>query len=252
MPEFITVKCAQCGGDLRVRKSDQREAHYHLNCAWYELPCSICGKPMRIHRDWDSPPRAHKQCKDAAKAKWYEKPCDECGKPIRVHINSVKVPRSCRACEAKSRKAALSSKDRLRVFLCHASTDKPRVRELYRRLRADGVAPWLDEEELLPGHDWHHEITAAVRNSHVVIVCLSQTSISKAGYVQKEIRHALDIADEKPDGTIFLIPLKLEECDTPQRLQRWQWVKLFEPEGYDKLLRALRTQACATGSNIAA
>lgn len=40
---------------------------------------------------------------------------------------------------------------KLRVFLCHASQDKPIVRELYQRLLAEGwIDPWLDEEKLLP------------------------------------------------------------------------------------------------------
>jgi len=43
---------------------------------------------------------------------------------------------------------------KLRVFLCHASQDKPVVRELYQRLNAEGwIDPWLDEEKLLPGQD---------------------------------------------------------------------------------------------------
>ena len=42
---------------------------------------------------------------------------------------------------------------RLKVFLCHASGDKPAVRELCHRLRAAGFDPWLDEEKLLPGQD---------------------------------------------------------------------------------------------------
>jgi len=38
---------------------------------------------------------------------------------------------------------------KLRVFLCHASQDKPIVRELYQRLFAEGwIDPWLDEEKL--------------------------------------------------------------------------------------------------------
>ena len=37
----------------------------------------------------------------------------------------------------------------LMVFLCHASDDKPAVRRLHRRLRADGYSPWLDEEDFL-------------------------------------------------------------------------------------------------------
>jgi hypothetical protein len=133
----------------------------------------------------------------------------------------------------------------LRIFLCHSSADKPAVRELYQRLRADGFEPWLDEEDLIPGQDWRREIPKAVKNSDVVIVCLSSGSVNKAGYVQKEIKFALDTADEQPEDTIFIIPLKLEECKVPDRLSRWQWVNYFTNNGYSKLLRALNAR---TGS----
>jgi len=131
----------------------------------------------------------------------------------------------------------------LKVFLCHASGDKPAVRDLYRRLCSDGIAPWLDEEDLLPGQDWQLEIPKAVRSSDAVIICLSSRAVTKAGYVQREIRYALDVADEKPEGAIFLIPLRLEECEAPERLRRWQWVDLFRETGYERLLRALRARA---------
>ena len=97
------------------------------------------------------------------------------------------------------------SNRKLRVFLCHASGDKPAVRKLYQRLVKDGVAPWLDEEDLAPGQDWEVEIRKAVQASDIVLVCLSLRSITKEGFVQKEIKFALDAADEKPQGTIFLI-----------------------------------------------
>ena len=96
----------------------------------------------------------------------------------------------------------------LKVFLCHASADKPKVRTLYRRLVEAGFDPWLDEEKLLPGQEWDLEIRKAVRASDVVIVCLTRNSVNKEGYVQKEIRMALDVADEKPEGTIYLIPAR--------------------------------------------
>ena len=42
----------------------------------------------------------------------------------------------------------MPSKQKLRVFLCHASQDKPIVRELYQRLNAEGwIEPWLDERK---------------------------------------------------------------------------------------------------------
>lgn len=135
----------------------------------------------------------------------------------------------------------------LRVFLCHSSNDKQRVRELYSRIGADGFNPWLDEEDLLPGQDWHKEITKAVRNSDVVIVCLSAGSINKRGYVQRELKYALDVADEQPEGTIFLIPLKLEECNVPEQLSRWHWVNFFEEKGYSRLLSALKARAKELG-----
>ncbi len=131
----------------------------------------------------------------------------------------------------------------LRVFLCHSSSDKPYVQKLYQRLKSDNFDPWLDEENLLPGQDWKLEIPKAVRKADIVIVCLSRNSVTKAGYVQKEIKDALDIADEQPEGTIFLIPLKLEECEVPDRLSRWQWVNYFDENGYKRLLNTLHTRA---------
>ena len=138
----------------------------------------------------------------------------------------------------------------LRVFLCHSSGDKPAVRALYQRLCAEGIDAWLDEEKLLPGQDWQREIPKAVRASDVVIVCLSRGSITKAGYVQREIKFALDAADEQPEGAIFLIPARLEECESPDRLSRWQWVNLHEAKGYERLMRALRTRAEALGISL--
>lgn len=130
----------------------------------------------------------------------------------------------------------------LKIFLCHSSGDKPAVRNLYQQLKANAFIPWLDEENLLPGQDWQIEIPKAVKESNVVIVCLSQSSTTKEGYVQKEIKYALDVADEKPEGTIFIIPLRLEECNVSERLSRWQWVNLYEDNGFEKLKRALQVR----------
>ena len=58
---------------------------------------------------------------------------------------------------------------------------------------------------------------------------------------------ALDVADELPEGTIFLIPLKLENCKIQERLLRLHWVNYFEEDGYQRLKRALQTRAQALG-----
>ena len=136
---------------------------------------------------------------------------------------------------------------KLRVFLCHASQDKPTVRELYQRLEAEGwIHPWLDEEKLLPGQDWDLEIEKAVEAADVVIVCVSSRSVTKEGYVQKEIRKVLDIALEKPEETIFIIPLRFDECELPRRLRTWHYVDYF-PAGqrsraYQRLVQSLQVR----------
>ena len=143
-----------------------------------------------------------------------------------------------------------NAKAKMQVFLCHSSNDKKAVRSLYKQLCAKGLDAWLDEENILPGHDWELEILRVVRGSDAVIVCLSLNSISKSGYVHKEIKQALDAADAQPDGTIFLIPLKLEPCEVPERLKRWHWVNYYEESGFERLMKALQTRAGQLGKHL--
>lgn len=135
---------------------------------------------------------------------------------------------------------------RLKVFLCHSKGDKDFVRSLYERLRSEGCDPWLDEAKLRPGQDWEREISKAVRESHVVVICLSKGAITKRGYIQKEIRLALDVAEEVPEDDVFIIPLKIEPCDPPSRLCRYQWTEIYS-DGYNKLIDSLARQARKLG-----
>lgn len=60
------------------------------------------------------------------------------------------------------------------------------------------------------------------------------------GIRSKELKKALDVADEQPEGVAYLIPVRLEECEMPDRLKRWHGVDLFREGGYERLLRGLR------------
>jgi hypothetical protein len=139
----------------------------------------------------------------------------------------------------------------LRVFLCHSSNDKPAVRELYQKLRAETwISPWLDEEELYPGQDWNMEIEKAVEAADAIIVCLTKNSINKEGYVQRELRIVLDFADYKPEGTIYILPVRLEECEPPRRLRAWQYADYFEGQrerALERLLISLKRRADSLG-----
>jgi len=40
----------------------------------------------------------------------------------------------------------------------------------------------------------------------------------------------LEISDQKPDGTIFVIPLRLDDCQPPQRLRSIHYADYFPAE----------------------
>ncbi|GAI45431.1 unnamed protein product, partial [marine sediment metagenome] len=84
------------------------------------------------------------------------------------------------------------------------------------------------------------KITKAITNSDFFIVCLTKNSYEKRGYLQREIKQALDIWQEKLEDDIYLFPARLEECDVHQDLQDFQWVNLYEDDGWDRLFRAIQ------------
>ena len=131
----------------------------------------------------------------------------------------------------------------LKTFLIYAHEDIIKIRELYRYLEKQSARPWMDREDLLPGQDWQVEIPKALFDSDTAIICLSKNAIAKEGYLSKEIKFALDRAAALPDETIFIIPVKLEECDVPESLRRYHWVELYKNEGLQRLIQTLKFRA---------
>jgi hypothetical protein len=135
----------------------------------------------------------------------------------------------------------MEGQKQLMVFLSHASQDKPKVRNLCKRLRQDGFDPWLDEERLLPGQDWNLEIEKALRASDAILLCFSEFSVAKEGYIQREYKRAMRYFEEKPEGTLFVIPVRLDKCELPYFIREIQWVDY--PDDYERLVQSLQIRA---------
>lgn len=141
-------------------------------------------------------------------------------------------------------------------FLCYAKENSTAVREFRERMKAEPwIDPWFDEEDILPGQMWEERVTEAVHNSHAVIVFLSSIAVRSEGFFQKELKLSLDAAAEKPDGTIFIIPIRLDDCDVPDRLLPYQYVDYFGDDGqkdrvYSSLIAALKIRAENLGIKI--
>ena len=132
------------------------------------------------------------------------------------------------------------SKRQKKIFLTYAHSDKKTVRQLYYRMARNHLQAWLDEKELLPGQNWKREIRQAILRSDIVLVCLSRKFSEQGGYRHEELRIALERASSLPEDQIFMIPVRLERCEVPELLRQWQYVDLFEADGFIKLLGVLK------------
>jgi len=126
------------------------------------------------------------------------------------------------------------------IFLSYAREDGEKVEGLYQKLSAAGLKPWMDKKDILPGEKWALAIQKAIRCSDFFLVCLSANSVRKRGWVQREMKQALDLWQEKLEDDIYLIPVRLEDCEAPESLRDFQWVNLFEEDGWERLVKAIQ------------
>jgi len=126
------------------------------------------------------------------------------------------------------------------IFLCYAQEDEEQAEGLYQRLSDAGFKPWMAQKDLVGGERWKSRISQAIQRSDLFLACLSANSIDKRGWVQREIKDALDIWQEMLDSDIYLIPVRLEDCEVPESLREFHWVDLFEEDGWTRLVKAIQ------------
>ncbi len=128
----------------------------------------------------------------------------------------------------------------VQIFLSYARRDKEPVGKLYEQLSSAGFSPWMDVHNILPGEKWELSIRRAIQNAHFILICLSVNSVNRRGVIQRELKYALELQQEMLDSDIYLIPVRLDRCNLPDRLVEYQAVDWFEADGPERLLKALR------------
>lgn len=126
------------------------------------------------------------------------------------------------------------------IFISYAREDAETANRLYHALQEiPRVTPWLDSKKLLPGIQWKHATMEALKSCDLFILLLSSKSVSKSGFVQKEISEALEKLKSIPPDEIFLIPARVDQCEPKHpELHDLQWVDFF-PIWDDGLRRIL-------------
>jgi tetratricopeptide (TPR) repeat protein len=153
---------------------------------------------------------------------------------------------------AKTEKVSEGTKSmsKKHLFLSYCRDNKAEVSKLRDNLIAAGEQVWWDQD-ILGGHDWKLEIRKAMRDAYAIVVCLStETADRITSGVYTEVLDAIAAYREHAPGSIFLIPVRLSECDIPlieidgtRTLDRLNYVDLFETDGFDKLIRSIQASS---------
>jgi hypothetical protein len=127
-----------------------------------------------------------------------------------------------------------------RVFISYATEDYDFALKIYESLKHEGAEPWLDREDLLPGQNWKQVIKQVIKASHYFLTLLSSRSVSKRGFVQEEQRAAFEEARRYPPDKIFIIPVRLDDCESPyEELQDIHCADLSVASSYEEVIRKI-------------
>lgn len=135
--------------------------------------------------------------------------------------------------------------EKRQIFLSYAREDQSVISRIYRKLKAAGAHPWMDTEDIAPGEDWQEAINRAVAGSSLFLAFLSPRSVEKAGVLRREMELAREIR-AKTGSSLKVIPVRIEPCEAPEVLRDLQWIDLFDPDGWDRLLREIRPRRRVT------
>lgn len=139
---------------------------------------------------------------------------------------------------------------RLKVFISYATENRPIAETIFERLRSEGFDPWYDQL-LLPGQRWEAEIEANQKAADIVIIILSNESVVKRGFVQREAIAAVRRLDDMLPNDIYIIPVRIDDCTPPDQISgKIQFIDWKRDDAWIRIKASLRSAASARGLRI--
>jgi hypothetical protein len=142
----------------------------------------------------------------------------------------------------------MTAPNKFSVFLSHNSADKPAVEELARRLRKEGLEPWLDKWNLIPGQAYQPAIEEALDRCECCAVFVGPTGVGP--WQNEEMRVAIARRIEDRSRTFRVLPVLLpgaergKRSNLPRFLVATTWLEfrqsLDEADGWHRLQCGIR------------
>ena len=123
-----------------------------------------------------------------------------------------------------------------KVFISYVRENTKIVDLLYQELKSHGIQVWLDRNDIDPGSRWEQAIRRAIHQGAFFIACFSEEYHNRGQtYMNEELTLAIDEMRQRPTDQIWFIPVKLNDCEIPDRsigggetLQAFQHVNLYK------------------------
>lgn len=128
------------------------------------------------------------------------------------------------------------------VFLCHNSLDKPEVREVGYQLQKEGIRPWLDEWELIPGQSWQRALERRIASIKSAAVFFGAHEIRRWQWLEAEAFLREFVARGCSVIPVMMKSMTALEPEIPLFLRGMMWVDFRQasPDPLNQLIRGIR------------
>ena len=139
------------------------------------------------------------------------------------------------------------------LFISYAKPDLERVLPYVEFLKRQGHDTWIDTQRIKPGQPWDVEIKRALNKSSFIIIFISNNSVDRRGYVQRELKFAIDKYQDKLVSDIYIIPVVLDkDAAIPEAVSQIQYVEAWSSTQFEAIHDSIAHQLSAIGAQTKA
>ncbi len=136
------------------------------------------------------------------------------------------------------------------IFISYATPDRERVLPFFDHLKSRGFNAWMDVRCLKAGQNWDFEIKRALNKASLILIFISNNSYDRRGYVQRELRLALDKLNEKLIDDIYVIPILLDDdVSIPDQIRSIHFTRANHSDCNAEIEDAIRHQLIRLGEH---